>query len=118
MITYNYFGIDYEFNPADFPQDGDAFLNAIHKKAQKLYNEQAQEIIDEHFDMYKKKADTHISLHVFTKAQRKFPDTTAIAVIWSNRDMTSEEFRKKYRIVVATGYEDRETGQIHMTDFF
>jgi hypothetical protein len=118
MIKYNYFGIDFQFEAKDFPQEGEALINAIHREARKKYNEIAQMIIDRNFDNYKKKSDIQNTLREFTTAQQRFPDTSAIAVVWTCRDMTPEEFRKKYRIVIATGYEDRETGEIWMTDFF
>ena len=118
MITYNYFGIDFQFEAKDFPQEGDALISAIHNEARRRYDERAQEIIHMHMDRYKSKSDVHNSLREFTTSYSKFPDTTAIAITWAIRSMTPEEFRKKYRIVVATGYEDRETGQIYMTGFF
>jgi hypothetical protein len=54
MIKYNYFGIDFQFDAKDFPQEGEALINAIHEAAREKYDQTAKMIIDRNFDNYKK----------------------------------------------------------------
>jgi hypothetical protein len=118
MITYSYFGIDYEFDENDFSPDGDAMMSQIHTAAKEAYEEQSLEVIAKHFAAHVRSKRIANAIIEFTTVHREFPDSASMAIVFQDSKDLPDNFHEKYRVVVATGFEDRETGEIRITEFF